>query len=72
MDSLTQNTKKLFARQGFMILVIAALLLEVTSLIQYLYSKRGMRAEADKRASRSCGLPNWKLRRLPRASKTPP
>lgn len=64
MDSLTQNTKKLFARQGFMILVIAALLLEVTSLIQYLYSKRGMRAEADKRAQSELRIAKLEIEKI--------
>ena len=64
MNSLTMNTQKLFARQGFMILVIAALLLELTSLIQYLYSKRGMRAEADKRAKSELRIAKLEIEKI--------
>ena len=41
---------KMYARQGLLMVLLAALLLEVTSLIQYFYAKKGLRKEADSRA----------------------
>ena len=41
---------KMYARQGLLMVLLAALLLEVTSLIQYIYAKKGLRKEADSRA----------------------
>ena len=47
-----QNMRqKVYARQGLMLVLVAAIFLEVTSLLQYSFSKKGMREEADKRAA---------------------
>ena len=46
---ITEGIKK-GARAGFLLVLIATITLEVTGLIQYLYSSKGIKEEAQKRA----------------------
>lgn len=48
--AITDTFKRLYARQGLAMLLTAGLLLEATALIQYHFSKQGLRDEADRRA----------------------
>jgi sigma-B regulation protein RsbU (phosphoserine phosphatase) len=45
-----KNTFKLFARPGLMLILVAVITLEATTLIQYYYSLKGIREEAVMRA----------------------
>ena len=42
--------RKIYARQGFLLVLVAAIFLEITSVLQYTFAKKGMREEADRRA----------------------
>ena len=53
MRKVRQQGRKLFSKStwaGILLVAVAALTLEATSLIQYYYSMKGLREEASKRA----------------------
>ena len=53
MESLASSVKSLFRKStglGLLLVIVAALTLEATSIIQYFYSQKGIREEANSRA----------------------
>ncbi len=50
MVRVKESFKSLFTLQGLKLLLVAAVLLEATSLIQYFFSKKGLEEEASRRA----------------------
>lgn len=50
MGAISRAARRFYARQGLLIVIIAALALEATSIIQYYFSRKGIREEAAMRA----------------------
>ncbi|MBQ9820159.1 MAG: SpoIIE family protein phosphatase [Bacteroidales bacterium] len=50
MGAISRAARRIYARQGLLIVIIAALALEATSIIQYYFSRKGIREEAAMRA----------------------
>ena len=50
MSSQKSNRKSKHSYSGFWLILVAAVVLESTALVQYFYSRAGIRAEAEERA----------------------
>ena len=63
---ITEGIKK-GARAGFLLIVVAILTLEVTGIIQFVYSAKGIKEEAQKRAETTAfsGCPSALFRTIP-------
>ena len=54
-------------RQGFLLVIVAAVFLEITSILQYSFAKKGMREEADKRAEAELQIAQLKVEKVTQA-----
>ena len=62
MGIISKAARRLYARQGLLIIIAAALALEATSVIQFYFSKKGIREEATRRAESELEMTSLRIR----------
>ena len=58
---MKKSHQNFIKRQGFLLVIVAAVFLEITSFLQYSFAKKGMREEADKRAEAELQIAQLKV-----------
>lgn len=64
MARLKNTFQRMYATRGLMLLLVAALLLESIALIQYFYSKKALRDEANRRAENELTINRLEIEKL--------
>ena len=64
MPKIKDAFQRMYALQGLMLIVVAAVMLETTSLIQYYYTKKGLREEAIQRAESELAVKRLEIEKM--------
>ena len=64
MPKIKDAFQRMYALQGLMLIIVAAVLLETTSLVQYYYTKKGLREEANQRAESELAVKRLEIEKM--------
>ena len=64
MAKIKETFKHLYAIQGLMLILVAAILLTATSLIQFFYSRKGLQEEANRRAESELAISRLEMEKV--------
>ena len=64
MPRIKDAFQRIYALQGLMLIIVAAFMLETTSVIQYHFTKKGLREEADRRAESELAVSRLEMEKI--------